>query len=67
MAEIESAYKAKIELYNLLEKQREVERDILKYHEVGDGDTAEILQKRYNDLNIKIFDTAQTFINFAKN
>jgi|GEM_PF-3298934 len=65
MTEYESVYKVKNQLFDLLTKQREVERDIQKYQKNYDSATVEILKKRYYDLNEEIFKTAQSFIALA--
>ena len=65
MTEYESTYKAKMELLKLLKFQVRVEEDIKTHKASGDTDTAKILSKRYDELNERIVEAAQRFINLA--
>ena len=62
MTEYESTYKAKLQLFELIQSQLNVEKAIKQFHTAGDKETAKLLRKRYDSMNEQIYKAAQSYV-----
>lgn len=62
MIEYKSAYKAKTQLFELIQMQLNVEKAIKQFYTTGDTETAELLSTRYESMNEQIYKAAQSYV-----